>query len=124
MSTARYVHWQDQGMWLGYFEEFPDYLTQGQTLPDLQDNLMHHNHCCPGREFSRGRLTEAFPCSGKAESVCGWSEARKKYAVQDDVGWVVFTAFSGTLFRFGRPCCPGWGRLAGVNSSHVRAALV
>ncbi len=39
MSTARYVHWQDQGMWLGYFEEFPDYLTQGETLEDLQGNL-------------------------------------------------------------------------------------
>ena len=32
MNTARYVHWQDQGMWLGYFEDFPDYLTQGETL--------------------------------------------------------------------------------------------
>ncbi len=25
-----YVHWQDREMWLGYFEEFPDYLTQGR----------------------------------------------------------------------------------------------
>jgi hypothetical protein len=39
MSTARYVHWQDQAMWLGYFEEFPDYLTQGETIEDLQENL-------------------------------------------------------------------------------------
>jgi len=39
MSTARYVHWQDQGMWLGYFEEFPDYLTQGETLAELEENL-------------------------------------------------------------------------------------
>jgi len=39
MSTARYVHWQDQGMWLGYFEEFPDFLTQGETLEELQENL-------------------------------------------------------------------------------------
>ena len=39
MSTARYVHWQDQGMWLGYFEEFPDYLTQGETIEELQENL-------------------------------------------------------------------------------------
>jgi predicted RNase H-like HicB family nuclease len=39
MSAARYVHWQDQGMWLGYFEEFPDYLTQGETLEELQENL-------------------------------------------------------------------------------------
>jgi predicted RNase H-like HicB family nuclease len=39
MSTARYVHWQDGEMWLGYFENFPDYWTQGQTLEELQDNL-------------------------------------------------------------------------------------
>lgn len=39
MNTARYVHWQDGEMWLGYFEEFPDYLTQGATLAELEDNL-------------------------------------------------------------------------------------
>jgi predicted RNase H-like HicB family nuclease len=26
-------------MWLGYWEEFPDYMTQGATLEDLQANL-------------------------------------------------------------------------------------
>jgi hypothetical protein len=26
-------------MWLGRFEEFPDYLTQGETLEELQENL-------------------------------------------------------------------------------------
>ena len=26
-------------MWLGYFEEFPDYLTQGESLEELRDNL-------------------------------------------------------------------------------------
>lgn len=39
MHSARYVHWQNQGMWLGYFEEFPDYLTQGETLAELEANL-------------------------------------------------------------------------------------
>lgn len=39
MSTARYVHWQDGQMWLGYFEEFPDYLTQGEIVKELQENL-------------------------------------------------------------------------------------
>jgi hypothetical protein len=40
MSTARYVHWEDHGMWFGYFEEFPDYLTQGQTIEELRET------CC------------------------------------------------------------------------------
>lgn len=39
MSTARYVHWQDGDMWLGYFEDFPDYLTQGETVAQLEENL-------------------------------------------------------------------------------------
>ena len=39
MKTARYVQWQDGSMWLGYLEEFPDYLTQGESLPELEENL-------------------------------------------------------------------------------------
>ena len=39
MSAVRYVHWQDDGVWLGDFEEFPDCITQGQTLAELQENL-------------------------------------------------------------------------------------
>ena len=26
-------------MWLGYFEDFPDYVTQGESLAQLEDNL-------------------------------------------------------------------------------------
>jgi len=26
-------------MWLGYFEQFPDYMTQGESLSDLEENL-------------------------------------------------------------------------------------
>lgn len=39
MSTARYVHRQDGDMWLGYFEQFPDYMTQGESLAELEGNL-------------------------------------------------------------------------------------
>jgi predicted RNase H-like HicB family nuclease len=39
MKTIRYVYWQDEKMWLGYLEEFPDYMTQGESLQDLQDHL-------------------------------------------------------------------------------------
>jgi len=39
MNTIRYVYWQDEDMWLGYLEEFPDYMTQGTTLDELQENL-------------------------------------------------------------------------------------
>ena len=26
-------------MWLGYFEDFPDYWTQGESLVELEENL-------------------------------------------------------------------------------------
>lgn len=39
MTTARYVHWKGQSMWLGYLEEFPDYMTQGETVAELEENL-------------------------------------------------------------------------------------
>jgi hypothetical protein len=39
MATARYVRWQDGAMWLGYSERYPGYLTQGQSLSKLEENL-------------------------------------------------------------------------------------
>lgn len=39
MTTLRYIHWQDSGMWFGYIEQHPDYLTQGQSLEELEEDL-------------------------------------------------------------------------------------
>ena len=39
MKGLRYVYWQDGVFWLGYLEGFPDYMTQGQSLQDLQEHL-------------------------------------------------------------------------------------
>ena len=39
MKTVRFVHWKDDAMWLGYLEEYPDYMTQGATLRELKENL-------------------------------------------------------------------------------------
>jgi hypothetical protein len=39
MSTARYVYWRDGNHWLGYFDEYPDYVTQGESVEDLQEHL-------------------------------------------------------------------------------------
>ena len=33
------MYWQDDRFWLGHLEEFPDYVTQGESLEDLQDHL-------------------------------------------------------------------------------------
>ena len=39
MKTLRYVYWQDEDMYLGYLEEFPDYMTQAKTMVELEENL-------------------------------------------------------------------------------------
>ncbi len=39
MTLLKYTYWQDSDMWLGYLEEYPDYMTQGETREELQENL-------------------------------------------------------------------------------------
>ena len=39
MSGVRYVYWQSGDLWVGYLEEFPDYMTQGESFGDLQEHL-------------------------------------------------------------------------------------
>jgi hypothetical protein len=39
MAVARYVYWREGDHWLGYFEEYPDYRTQGESLDDLREHL-------------------------------------------------------------------------------------
>jgi len=39
METKKFVYWQEEKMWVGYMEEYPDYMTQGETLEELKENL-------------------------------------------------------------------------------------
>lgn len=39
MEKLKYIYWQDEGMWLGYLEEYPDYMTQGESIEELEANL-------------------------------------------------------------------------------------
>jgi len=39
MERKRYICWKDKDMWLGYLEEYPDYMTQGETSEELKENL-------------------------------------------------------------------------------------
>jgi predicted RNase H-like HicB family nuclease len=39
MTTKKYIYWQDEEMWLGYLQEYPDYWTQGETKNELKENL-------------------------------------------------------------------------------------
>lgn len=39
MHTIKFVHWEGDGMHLGYLPDYPDYWTQDETLEELKDNL-------------------------------------------------------------------------------------
>lgn len=39
MTKLKFVYWQDDDAWLGYLEDFPDYMTQGESLEALEENL-------------------------------------------------------------------------------------
>jgi hypothetical protein len=56
METTRFLHWQDGNMWLGYLEEYPDYMTQGETFDELKENL---------KDFYKDLTSGAIPCVRK-----------------------------------------------------------
>jgi len=37
--TKKFTYWKDGDIWVGYIDEFPDYLTQGESIDELKDNL-------------------------------------------------------------------------------------
>lgn len=39
MKNPKFVYWQEGEFWVGYFEEYPDYETQGESLDDLKEHL-------------------------------------------------------------------------------------
>ena len=39
MERKKFTYWKDDEMWLGYLEEYPDYMTQGETFDELKENL-------------------------------------------------------------------------------------
>ena len=53
MKAIKYTHWQDEDMWLGYLEDYPDYWTQGETIGELDENL---------RDIYRELTSGSIPC--------------------------------------------------------------
>ena len=40
METQKSVYWQDETVFIGYLEAYPDYWTQGETIEALEENLL------------------------------------------------------------------------------------
>jgi len=60
MAKKKYVYWQDGEMWLGYLEEYPDYMSQGQSLEELKENL---------RDIYRDLSSGDIPCVRKTDEL-------------------------------------------------------
>ena len=41
MNITKIIIWEEDGAWLGYLQDYPDYWTQGDTLDDLKEHLTH-----------------------------------------------------------------------------------
>lgn len=39
MHVVKIVIWEEDGGWLGYLQDYPDYWTQGESLDDLKEHL-------------------------------------------------------------------------------------
>ena len=39
MRTLKYTFWQDEDFFLGYLNDYPDYVTQGYSKDELLENL-------------------------------------------------------------------------------------
>jgi len=39
MKKYTITYWQDGEYWIGYFNDYPEYITQGSTLDELIENL-------------------------------------------------------------------------------------
>jgi len=39
MKKMKFIYYEEDGMLVGFLEEYPDYRTQGETLEELKQNL-------------------------------------------------------------------------------------
>jgi predicted RNase H-like HicB family nuclease len=54
-NIKKYIYWQDEDMFIAYLEEYPDYWTQGNSLEELQKNLLDLYH-----EFDHNNIPIIF----------------------------------------------------------------
>ena len=54
MQSVGFTFWQDGDTWLGYLEEYPDYMTQGTSFDDLKEHLVDIY-----RDLSTGQIPAA-----------------------------------------------------------------
>jgi predicted RNase H-like HicB family nuclease len=59
METKKFVYYEEDGFFVGWLEEFPDYHTQGASLEELEASLRDiHEELTPGTIPSVQRVGE------------------------------------------------------------------
>jgi predicted RNase H-like HicB family nuclease len=58
-NTIKIVVWEENGAWLGYLQDYPDYWTQGETQDDLREHL---------RDLDRNLTSDLIPGVPKGAS--------------------------------------------------------
>ena|SRR3990172_7639541 len=53
MDTKKFIYYQEEDMFVGWLDEYPDYRTQGESLEQLKENLIDLH-----RELTSGHI----PC--------------------------------------------------------------
>jgi len=53
METKRFIYYQEEEMFIGWLEDYPDYRTQGESMEELQENL---------RDLHEDLNSGAIPC--------------------------------------------------------------
>jgi len=55
MDTLKYIYYQEDTLFVGWLEEYPDYKSQGETLDELKENLKDIYHTLNSGEIPNVR---------------------------------------------------------------------
>jgi len=61
MPTVKFVYWEQDGAWIGYLQDYPDYWTQGESPEDLRDHLRDLYQDVTSGEIPGIRKVEELP---------------------------------------------------------------
>ena len=53
METLRFVYYQEDNIWVGWLEDYPEYRSQGASLDELKENL---------KDIYEDVSTQKIPC--------------------------------------------------------------
>jgi len=63
MQVVKIVYWEEDGAWVGYLQDYPDYWTQGESLEDLKEHLKDLYRDVAGGEIPGIRKVEELMIS-------------------------------------------------------------